>query len=29
MTTMYLDGMRKALAGLVTPDEVLSVTRDT
>ena len=29
MTTMYLDGMGKALAGLVTPDEVLSVTRDT
>ena len=29
MTSMYLDGMRKALAGLVTPDEVLSLTRDT
>ena len=29
MVTMYLDGMRKALAGLVTPDEVLTVTRDT
>ncbi len=29
MTTMYLDGMRKALAGLVTPDEVLTLTRDT
>ena len=28
MTTLYLDGMRKALAGLVTPEEVLSVTRD-
>ena len=28
MTTMYVDGMRKALAGLVTPDEVLGVTRD-
>ncbi len=28
MTTMYLDGMAKALAGLVTPDEVLSLTRD-
>ena len=28
MVTMYLDGMRKALAGLVTPEEVLSVTRD-
>ena len=28
MTTMYLDGMAKALAGLVTPDEVLAVTRD-
>ena len=28
MTTMYLDGMRKAVAGLVTPDEVLAVTRD-
>lgn len=28
MTTMYLDGMKKALAGEVTPDEVLAVTRD-
>ena len=29
MTSMYLDGMRKAVAGLVTPDEVLAVTRDS
>ena len=28
MQTMYDDGMRKALAGVTTIDEVLRVTRD-
>jgi general secretion pathway protein E len=29
MRSMYEDGMRKALAGVTTPDEVLRVTRDS
>jgi general secretion pathway protein E len=28
MRTMHEDGMRKALAGITTPDEVLRVTRE-
>jgi type II secretory ATPase GspE/PulE/Tfp pilus assembly ATPase PilB-like protein len=29
MQTMYLHGMRKALAGITTIEEVLRVTRET